>query len=176
MLVAITKKTAKFAAHFVFIGGTFLQEHIEARRMIWFYDTRISERSEVHFRRGVEYGQRRNDEIRTKARRHLFLGSDLVDQWRKPRVAFVQFSVRDLLTEGNGMREVGQLSMISEMVELDMSFGGKSIPEDHPDRLEQAFERVVQRASAVVRASVRNIDDPKTQSSILRRSSSSFKS
>ncbi len=42
--------------------------------------------------------------------------------------------------------------MIPEMVELDVHFCGKGISEDHPDRLEQALERAVQRPSAIVRA------------------------
>ena len=50
------------------------------------------------------------------------------------------------------MLKIGKLPMISEMVERDVRPGREGISEDRPDRLEQALDRVAQRASAIVRA------------------------
>jgi hypothetical protein len=42
--------------------------------------------------------------------------------------------------------------MVPEMVEPYVRLGREGIPEDRPDWLEQALERVVQKTSAIVRA------------------------
>ena len=46
------------------------------------------------------------------------------------------------------MLEIRKPSLKSELIDNDVSSGREGIPEDRPDRLEQAMERVVQRTSA----------------------------